>query len=328
MARGLKRAAAILIALGIMAAAVLAIGAYLYRAPGPLAETRAVIVERGRGLAGIASDLEAGGVIGNRHMFMAAAVATSRDRSLKAGEYEIPAAASLATVLEILASGRTVQHSLTIPEGLTVAEVLSLVESDDRLAGDIGTPPPEGSLLPETYSFERGTERSVLVDRMRIAMNEAVDRLWLERRHDLPFDDPHDALTLASIIEKETGVPEERTLVAGVFVNRLLRGMPLQSDPTVVYGLTSGAGPLGRPLTRADLSQDSAYNTYRNKGLPPGPIANPGVASIAAALDPAETDFLYFVADGTGGHAFATNLDDHNRNVARWRRLQIEAPAD
>lgn len=328
MTRWLKRGVITAIVLLLMAAAVSAVGIHLYQAPGPLSGARNVMVEPGRGLSGIARDLEAGGVVESRYLFIAAAVATSRDRSLKAGEYEIPAAASVAFVLDILASGRTVQHSLTVPEGLTVAEVLRLIEGDGRLAGEVGPPPPEGSLLPETYAFERGTERSDLVGRMRAAMDESLDRLWRDRRPDLPLADPHEALTLASIIEKETGVPGERNLVAGVFVNRLKRGMPLQSDPTVVYGLTAGAGPLGRPLTRSDLAQEHPYNTYRSRGLPPGPIANPGLASIAAALDPAETDFLYFVADGTGGHAFASTLDEHNRNVARWRRLQNGEPSD
>jgi UPF0755 protein len=225
-------------------------------------------------------------------------------------------------VVAILQSGETIVRRLTVPEGLTSARVLELVDGAEGLQGHVGRMPEEGRLLPETYHFSYGDDRADLVARMEEAMEIALARLWLERSDDLPFATPEDALTLASIVERETAVERERRRVAAVFINRLRRGMRLQSDPTVVYALTEGEGVLGRRLVRDDLRIDHPYNTYVNTGLPPGPIANPGRASIAAVLNPAETRELYFVADGSGGHAFATTLDEHNRNVARWRRLR------
>ena len=222
--------------------------------------------------------------------------------------------------MRIIASGRSIAYPITVAEGLTSAEVVTLLQEDARLTGDIAGTPPEGTLLPETYRVHRGDDRQALLDRMQQSMRETMDELWPGRAADLPYETREQALVLASIIEKETAVPEERGVVAGVFVNRLRRGMRLETDPTVIYALTEGRGPLGRRLLRADLDVDSPYNTYRVAGLPPGPIANPGRASIAAALNPEETDYLYFVADGSGGHAFARTLREHNRNVAAWRR--------
>jgi len=213
-----------------------------------------------------------------------------------------------------------VQRRLTIAEGLTARQITRLLEGTEGLTGE--TPPiAEGALLPETYAFTLGDSRASVVRRAAAAMEQAVAEAWAARAPDLPLASPRDAVILASIIERETGVAEERGLVAGVFVNRLRRGMMLQSDPTVAYGAGQGM-PLDRPLTRADLNEDHPYNTYRIRGLPPGPIAAPGRESLRAATQPETTDYLYFVADGTGGHAFGRTLEEHNRNVARWRALR------
>jgi UPF0755 protein len=215
-----------------------------------------------------------------------------------------------------------VARRLTIAEGLTVAEVYELLEEAHGLTGELPPPPPEGSLLPETYFYAFGDPRAELVRRMQRAMDDVLAELWPRRAEDLPLDGRAEALTLASIVDKETASAAERAKVAAVFVNRLRRGMRLQADPTVIYGLTAGEGPLGRSLTRRDWADDSDYNTYRIDGLPPGPIANPGRAAIEAVLNPAAVDYLYFVADGSGGHAFARTLDEHNRNVALWRKIK------
>jgi len=215
-----------------------------------------------------------------------------------------------------------VERKLTVPEGLTVMEILALVRAADGLQGTITLHPDEGTLLPQTYFYSYGDSRDAVVQRMRKAMDETLDELWPGRQDDLPIGSKRQALILASIVEKETGIPDERPRVAAVFVNRLRLGMRLESDPTVSYGMTLGRKPLGRDLTRADLQAPTPYNTYTNAGLPPGPIANPGRATIEAALNPAKTKDLYFVADGSGGHAFAATLDQHNRNVANWRARQ------
>jgi UPF0755 protein len=226
--------------------------------------------------------------------------------------------------MALIVSGKTVVRRLTVAEGLTTAQVLDLLDATDGLEGRIAERPPEGSLLPETYHFSYGDSRQGMVERMQRAMRETLDRLWRKRRADLPLKTKQQALTLASIVEKETAVPHERPHIAGVFLNRLRRGMPLQSDPTVAYALTGGKVPLDRALASADLKTDSPYNTYVSRGLPPGPIANPGRESIAAVLQPLDTDDLYFVADGGGGHAFARTFQEHLRNVQRWRKVERE----
>ena len=294
--------------------------------PGPLAAETTVLIPRGAGLAAIASRLVDAGAIGDDLVFRGVATALGRDRGLRAGEYRLPAAISPGALLDLLESGKTVQHKLTVAEGLTVPAVLRLVAADPVLAGELPPePPPEGTLLPETYLFERGDTRVALIERMRAEMARELDRLWQSRAPDLPIETPQEALILASIIEKETAVPAEYPLVASVFVNRLRKGMLLQTDPSVIYALTKGERDLGRALTRRDLEVDDPYNTYRYPGLPPGPIANPGRGALAAALNPAKTPYLYFVADGSGGHAFATTLEEHNRNVARWRKIRDAA---
>jgi UPF0755 protein len=270
----------------------------------------------------VANQLAEEGVIRSPLLFRAGARVTGQATQLKAGEYAFPAGVSPKRALAIVVSGKTVARALTIPEGLTSHEVVARIREAPALTGEIAEVPDEGELLPETYHYQRGDSRSELLQRMRASMDRVVAELWPERAQDLPYDSKQAAVTLASIVEKETAVPDERALVAGVFVNRLERGMRLQSDPTVSYALTEGEEDLGRALTRADWKVEHPYNTYRISGLPPGPIANPGRAALEAALNPAETEYLYFVADGSGGHAFAKTLREHNRNVAEWRKVR------
>lgn len=290
--------------------------------PGPLAQESTVVIPRGSGIEAIALTLADAGVIDSPLLFAAAAKLTGAERGLKAGEYALPAGISIDGVLSALRQGKTVVHRLTVPEGLTSAEVVELVRDEPGLSGTVAEVPPEGTLLPETYHFSHGDTRQALIDRMRAGMRQAVAEAWKERAQGLPLATPEQAVTLASIVEKETGLPAERPRVAGVFLNRLAAGMKLQSDPTVIYALTDGQSDLGRPLNRADWRYESPYNTYVITGLPPGPIANPGRASLAAVLAPERHEYLYFVADGGGGHAFAKSLGEHNRNVARWREVQ------
>lgn len=289
----------------------------LYRAPGPLAEERTLVVPRG-GVDGIARALAEAGIIADTRAFALAAWWTqAQGRPLRAAEFRFPAQASLAEVLGILREGRPVQRRLTIPEGLTARQIAALLERIEGLSGEV-PPLDEGTVLPETYAFQWGEARAALVRRAEQAMTQALEAAWAARAEGLPLETPREALILASIVERETGLPEERPRVAAVFINRLRRGMPLQSDPTVIYAVAEGAG-LDRALTRADLDRDHPFNTYRVRGLPPAPIAAPGKEALAAATQPARTEELYFVANGEGGHAFARTLEEHNRNVARWR---------
>jgi UPF0755 protein len=306
--------------------AALGAGLFLYEIdrPGPLAQPKTVVLPRGAGVGQIAGQLAEAGVVRSPLVFQLAAYATGRAPALKAGEYAFPTAITLYETLALLESGRTVVHRFTLAEGVTTAQCLMLLRQADALDGPVPPDVPEGSLLPETYHYSRGDTRAHLVERMRQSMRDTLAELWAKRMPGLPISTPTQALTLASIVERETALAAERPLVAAVFLNRLKRGMKLQSDPTVIYALVGGASDLGRSITRADLSAASPYNTYVASGLPPGPIGNPGRASIEAALHPAESDDLYFVADGTGGHAFARTLEEHNRNVQRWRRILRE----
>lgn len=300
-----------------------------YSDPGPLAADVSVVIPRGASGQAIGAILEDAGIAADRRLFSLAVRVFASDRPLRAGEYAFPAGVSLRDVVAGLQAGKTVVRRVTVAEGLTTREILALVASAEGLSGPVpdASAIAEGALLPETYHFSLGDSREDLVARMAAAREAALARLWETRKPELPLKSPQEALVLASIVERETAVPEERARVAGVFINRLNRGMRLQSDPTVAYGLVPGGGTLDRPLLRRDLEVDHPYNTYVHRGLPPGPIASPGVASIAAVLNPAETDDLFFVADGTGGHAFARTLAEHNRNVARWRRIQREQRA-
>lgn len=319
----LIRIAAVLLA--ALAGAGMIVAAFFWvvnAAPGPLAASRTLVIPKGSTAPDIARQLDDAGVVESALLFRLADQVIGEATPLHPGEYAFPAGATVVQVLELLRSGHTVVRKLTIPEGFTSARVLQRLNAAEGLEGEITEIPEEGSLLPATYPYTWGDSREAMLDKMKEEMQRAVDRLWASRAPDLPLTSPHDAVTLASIVEKETGIAAERSRIAAVFINRLRLGMRLQSDPTVIYAMAGGAGPLGRPLTLSDLRAEHPYNTYRNNGLPPGPIANPGRAALAAVLQPAKTDELFFVADGTGGHAFAKTYEDHKANVARWRALQ------
>ncbi|MET4806516.1 endolytic transglycosylase MltG [Limibacillus sp. MBR-115] len=293
-----------------------------FDAPGPLDQEQILVVDPGSGVSAIAARLKDAGLLKDPIIFRLGVRLENQARSLQAGEFLIPARASARQIMEILSSGRTLVRRLTVPEGLTSREIMDLVAAADALTGNAPEALPEGSLLPETYHYQRGDSRGELVGRMQESLQAALAELWPQRAEGLPLKNPEEAVILASIVEKETGVGGERPLVASVFYNRLAKGMPLQSDPTVIFALTKGKAPLGRALTRQDWKVDDPYNTYQNTGLPPGPIANPGRASLEAVLRPAESGYLYFVADGQGGHAFTKTLAEHNRNVQKLRRLR------
>lgn len=315
------RVLALLLLVPLLVAGALA-GTAMHRAwtaPGPLDEAVQVVIPRG-GTERIAATLLDRGVIRDPRVFAIAAWITRGAGPLRAAEFAFPAAAPLREVLHILRDERPVQRRITIPEGLSAHQIRALLERTEGLAGEmpaIG----EGALLPETYAFEWGETRAAIARRAEAAMERTLAEAWAARAPDLPLAAPREALVLASIVERETGQADERAKVAGVFINRLRRGMPLQSDPTVAYAATDGA-PMERPISRADLDREHPFNTYRNRGLPPGPIASPGRASLMATTRPEATDYLFFVADGTGGHAFARTLEEHNRNVARWREFE------
>lgn len=321
--RGWRRLTAplVVVVLAVLAAAWLVRHRYLD--PGPLAGDRVVVITHGGGLANVAHILSSQGVVRSDSDLIWGARLSGHDQPLLAGEYAIPAHASLRDVIALLRSGRTVVHHLTVPEGLTSAQILALLAAEPALAGALPeTVPADGSLLPETYNFSLGDNRAALLARMSSALTRQLAELWAQRSPALTLTTPQQALVLASLVEKETALPSERPHIAAVFLNRLRLGMRLQSDPTVIYALTGGKGPLDRPLTHADLATPSPYNTYVIPGLPVGPIANPGRDALAAVMHPAVSDDLYFVANGTGGHAFAATLDAHNRNVSLWRDQQ------
>ena len=296
-----------------------------FAGPGPKArdgEFTAVVLQRGAGVGRISDTLKDAGVISSAGLFNLAARLTGAASQLKAGEYEIASGASMASVLADVRAGRVVRRLVTIPEGWTSGMVVDALNREVVLTGDVAEP-PEGSILPDSYEIQRGETREALIRRMQAAHDEVMAELWPKRQPGLPYSTQAEAVTLASIVEKETGVASERPRVAAIFVNRLRKGMLLQTDPTIIYGLTKGR-PLGRGIRASELAADSPWNSYKVAGLPPGPIANPGRASLEAVLNPPSTNELFFVADGTGGHAFATTYEEHQRNVARWRQIERE----
>jgi UPF0755 protein len=289
--------------------------------PGPLAGPETVVVPRG-GTEATGRQLEAAGVVSHWWFFTFAVQLMDTGGPLHPGEYAFLPGQSLHDVLRQMREHRTVVHHLTLPEGLSVAEIVALVANEPALAGPVGSIPPEGSLMPDTYNFSLGDSRADLVARMHRAMEKVLAQAWANRAPSPLLPTPESALTLASIVEKESAISTERPKVAAVFLNRLAKGMRLQADPTVIYALTDGKAPLGRPLSHADLAIDSPFNSYLYAGLPPTPIACPSRDSLNAVLHPDATAALYFVADGTGKHAFAETLDDHNRNVTKLRQSE------
>ena len=289
-------------------------------ASGPLLNVTNVVVPKGASLKTVAEELSRAGVIDKPWLFRIMARINGLAKHLKAGEYQFMPGISLQAAMDKIARGEVFFRRITIPEGLTSGQIMYLIANYPDLEGEIDLDVKEGELLPETYSFELGASRNSIILQARAAMQKALEEVWASRDSSLPLKDVNELLTLASIIEKETGVPEERPLVASVFLKRLKKGMRLQTDPTVIYAITEGETSFGRSLKRADLKIDSPYNTYLNYGLPPGPICNPGREALMAAARPQQSDYLYFVADGKGGHRFARSLNEHNRNVKAWVR--------
>ena len=319
---------------GLLVLMISAGGLYVYgkqkiEAPGPLAEDKIVNIPQRAGITDISDILRREGVTeANRWMFLGSVIALKARGELKPGEYNFQKNASLRDVIGTIVEGKVVQHSVTIPEGLTSEQILARLMDNDIFTGAVREVPREGTLLPETYKFPRGASREQVIQRMQQAQKRVLNEIWERRNPDVPLKTPEQLVTLASIVEKETGKPDERSRVAAVYVNRLRQKMKLQSDPTIIYGLVGGKGTLGRPIKRSEITQPSPYNTYVVEGLPPGPIANPGRASLEAAANPARTRDLFFVADGTGGHVFTETYDLHQKNVAKLRALERQIQND
>ena len=312
----------VLIVISVAVGAALFFGKQRFDAVGPLADDKVVDIPRGLGIRDIADLLQREGVIDQPYIFMGGVIALKARGELKYGEYQFSKHASVADVVDTIIEGKVVQHAFTVPEGLTSEQIVARLLESTALTGQIKEIPREGTLLPETYRFTRGMTREQIIQRMQQAHRRVLQDVWEHRMPDLPVKTPEQLVTLASIVEKETGRPDERTRVAAVFVNRLKTKMRLQSDPTIIYGLTGGKGSLGRPIQKNEIEQPTPYNTYVIDGLPPGPIANPGRASLEAAANPARTKEIYFVADGSGGHLFSDNYTEHQKNVARLRGFE------
>ncbi len=311
---------------GVMAFAGLMYGQNRVLAPGPLENAKVILIPRNVGTAEIADILTREGVIDSKMLFQAA-VWFGKSKNLRAGEYQFKQRASINEAIETLTQGKSILHTLSIPEGLTSDQIVARLMESDILTGEISETPREGALLPDTYKFERNDSRQQIVDRMQAAQKQALAQIWARRSSEVSLRSPQELVTLASIVEKETGRADERSRVASVFLNRLKRGMRLQSDPTIVYGLVGGKGTLGRGIRRSEIERATPYNTYVIEGLPPGPIANPGRAAMEAVANPSRTKDLFFVADGTGGHTFSETLDQHNRSVQRWRQIEKAKPS-
>lgn len=314
----------------VVIVSALVYGAYLFYADSKLGEETTFQVARGAGLATIANQLDDAGIVENGWVFQFGTLVQKKERALKAGEYRIAKGASMADVLKELTEGTPITYAITIPEGFTSWQVVQRLNADLNLTGDLEQAPAEGSLLPDTYAYERGDDRNAIIKRMQEQRDAALAKAWAARRPDLPIKSPEELLILASVIEKETGIGTERPEVAAVFVNRLNKGMRLQSDPTIIYGITKGEGPLGRGLKRSEIDAHTPYNTYAIDGLPAGPIANPGLESLEAAANPANSKALYFVAAGANpsqGHLFAESYAQHQKNVALYRKALRAAAA-
>ena len=311
--RALRRLLTVVVAAAVILFAVFAYGWY---GPGPLAKDTALIVPKGATLATVAGELQQGGAIRSASAFLVRAKVLGGRKPIKAGEFLIPARSSARRILAILQGNEEIRRSVTIPEGMPSVQVYERLMAVPYLTGPIPVP-PEGSVLPDTYDFQRGEPRAAVLQRMQATMARALAAEWDARSADTVAKTPQQALILASIVEKETGKPSERPMVAGLYSNRLKQGMLLQADPTIIYPITHGK-PLGRRILQSEIAAVNGYNTYTMVGLPVGPITNPGRASIHAVLHPAKTAALYMVADGTGGHVFADTLEQHNANVARW----------
>ena len=314
---------------GVLAALVMGAGLYFgaiqFNAEGPLTEPKTILISRGADLQSIAGLLARQNIIDSSRVFSTGIWLSKTAGKLKAGEYLFEARASMRDVMNVLISGKAILHAFTVPEGLTSEQIVIRLLDAPILSGEVDVIPDEGTLLPETYKYSRGTTRKQIIDQMRRAQERTVAELWARRASDLPITTLAEFVTLASIVEKETGKADERPLVAAVFINRLRRNIKLQSDPTILYGLFGGKGkPPDRPIYRSDINSKTPFNTYVIEGLPPGPISNPGRAALEAVANPSRTADLFFVADGTGGHAFSATLEEHNRNVVRWRRVAAE----
>lgn len=310
--------------LGLFVAAALIGFWFVYWGPGPSAregEATAITLPQGAGVSAIAARLKGEGVIRSSDLFKAAISLKGADRSLRAGEYEIPSGASLSKVVGILIEGKAVRHYVTVPEGWSSAQAVDILMKQDVLTGEVTDIPEEGSLWPETYEVARGETRQAVIERMQRMARTKLEALWVQRAPGTVVRTPQEAVILASIVEKETGIGSERPEVAAVFTNRLRLGMRLESDPTIVYGVTKGR-PLGRGIRLSELRNPTPWNTYLINGLPPTPIANPGEEAIKAVLNPPRSEYLFFVADGTGGHVFARTYQEHLLNVARWREIE------
>ena len=313
----------------IVVGAVFFYGKQIIEAKGPLTEDKIVNIPPRAGMTDIDDILLRNGVItADRWTFIGAVVALNARAGLKSGEYLFQKGATLRDVINTVVDGKVVQHSITIPEGLTSEQIVARLQDNDIFNGSLKEQPREGTLLPDTYKFPRGTTRDQVIARMQAAQKKVLAEIWERRSADVPVRSPEQLVTLASIVEKETGRADERSRVAAVYVNRLQKNMRLQSDPTIIYGLVGGRGTLGRPIKRSEITQPSPYNTYVVNGLPPGPIANPGRASLEATANPARTRDLFFVADGTGGHTFTENYDNHQKAVAKLRAIEKSAQDD
>jgi len=312
----------ILLVVGLAAGAIYSFGKQRLEAAGPLEAEKVVTIPRGLGLREIADLLAKENVIEQPWLFIGGVVVLKAREDLKYGEYKFGKNLTLRETIETIVEGKVVQHAFTIPEGLTSEQIVARLAEIDFLTGNIRAIPKEGTLLPDTYNFPRGATREQAIQRMEQAHARVLKEIWDRRSADVPVRSPEALVTLASIVEKETGRPDERSRVAAVFVNRMRQRMKLQSDPTIIYGLVGGKGTLGRPIMRSEIDQPTPYNTYVVEGLPPGPIANPGRASLEATASPARTKELFFVADGSGGHAFAENLQQHQQNVTKLRAFE------